>query len=142
MWTLPWVTMRPQPVKKDKDGKAPIERVLQTVLVRIPPQLLRWPNDPGYYSGQTLNAWQVLAGAYAVPVSHGRSAGWLGRSVTGDVAVPRWAHRTVTSKRSAVSSTSAQRKPLLNPPIPPVLILFIMSRLRLNVLIRPATSCN
>ncbi|HUT61467.1 MAG TPA: VIT domain-containing protein, partial [Phycisphaerae bacterium] len=50
-----------------KTGKPGVPAVLQTVLVRIPPPVLRWPNWNGQYY-PVLTAWQVLTGAYAIPV--------------------------------------------------------------------------
>ncbi len=57
-------------------GKKPgPAQVLNTILMRIPPQFLRWPNQPSHYRGQVLTAWQLVTGAYAVPYEHG---GWGG----------------------------------------------------------------
>ena len=43
--------------------KPPAEQILQTIMVRIPVEVLRWPNEQYPYGGQGLTAVQVYGGA-------------------------------------------------------------------------------
>ncbi|KPK78876.1 MAG: hypothetical protein AMJ81_14645, partial [Phycisphaerae bacterium SM23_33] len=63
-----WPGRRTPTEAEAEKTKPTAEQVLNAIWVRVPPQLLRWPNDPGYYSGGgSLTAWQLLTSAYAVP---------------------------------------------------------------------------
>ena len=61
-------TGRPVTDPKDPSKKPSAQQVLNTIMVRIPPRMLHWPNQQNYYGGQVLTAWQYFSGAYAVPV--------------------------------------------------------------------------
>src|SRR5262249_13122828 len=52
-----------------KDGKklSP-EEVLRTILVRVPPRCLTWPNRPNYALPHVATAWHWYAGAFAMPL--------------------------------------------------------------------------
>ncbi len=51
------------------DARKSSQQVLESVLVRVPPAMLYWPNIGNTYSGQMLSVWQVYTGAYALPVT-------------------------------------------------------------------------
>jgi hypothetical protein len=55
-----------QPAAVDKDGKKPVAEVLQTILVRVQPQVLRDPLEPYSFGSHCLTAGHLYSGAYGL----------------------------------------------------------------------------
>ena len=75
----------PKQVDKTAAKKPAAEQILQTILVRVPAQMMYWPNQQQYYSGQTFTAMQIYNAEYLQQIDrdgdistwdfNGRSAG-------------------------------------------------------------------
>ncbi len=56
---------------KDPAKKPSVEEVLKSIVIRIPPRLLRWPGEPYSYGASWITADRLGRGAYAVPYTLG-----------------------------------------------------------------------
>jgi ferric-dicitrate binding protein FerR (iron transport regulator)/tetratricopeptide (TPR) repeat protein len=57
----------PAGAKRPGDQKPTAPQVMQTILVRVPPRCLNWPNEGGGPGGPVMTALQLYSGAFAVP---------------------------------------------------------------------------
>jgi ferric-dicitrate binding protein FerR (iron transport regulator)/tetratricopeptide (TPR) repeat protein len=57
----------PPGANRPGDQKPAAQQVLQTIMVRVPPRCLNWPNAGGGPGGPVTTALQLYAGAFAVP---------------------------------------------------------------------------
>ena len=73
------------------------QEVMGTIMVRLPAQVLRWPNRSYYSGGQAVTAWQAATGAYGAGYHRGwgRWGGWnRDHDPEGREGMARWAERT------------------------------------------------
>jgi len=97
--------------------KPPAEQILQTIMVRIPVEVLRWPNEQYPYGGQGLTAMQVYGGAELMDYyidEDLRQAGGRGDGLRwfhardGDLAMSQWGMRNGPGAFDRLGTIEAQ----------------------------------